>query len=152
MLVAYPTAKPVVAHFGQIRHPEKQRRFTPELVRRLLSSYPNLHYDLSVGEPGRRYRCNNDILDTVIWADAAFGQSDKLKTAYKSILTDFSTRFVAGMDYGGGRGSWSDYLRKRVHNLRLIMAELPMKAKHDIAYRNAWRLLAGRQWDAAGTP
>lgn len=149
MLKAYPKAKIIVAHFGQVRHPSRQKRFTPALVRRLLGAYLNLYYDISTGHPGRIYKCN-DVTDTVIWQDGTFGgQTDELKPEYGAILTEFSDRFVAATDYGGGRKSLADYLRKRVRNIRLILRDLPDEAKHDIGYRNAWRLLTGRNWAAA---
>lgn len=150
MLKAYPGATVINAHFGQLRHPEKQRKLGPALVRRLLTTYPNLYYDISTGYPGRRYRCNDWILDTVLWQSTDGGQSDRLKPEYKAILTEFSSRFVAATDYGGGRAPWPRFLRRRVENLRRILGNLPQAARHDIAYRNAWSLLTGKTW--AGTP
>lgn len=150
MLKAYPKANVIVAHFGQIRHPEKQTRFGPELVRRLFETYPNLYYDLSTGQPGRRYKCNDKVLDTVIWQPNGGSQESTLDPAYKAILVEFSNRFVAGTDYGGGRAPLPDFLRKKVRNLRLIMRDLPDGANHDIGYRNAWKLLTGRDWGQAG--
>jgi predicted TIM-barrel fold metal-dependent hydrolase len=159
MLKAYPAARVIVAHFGQIRFPEKETRFGPDLVRRLLSTYPNLYYDLSTGQPNRRYRCNDKILDTVIWQDAGQGrQTGVLKPEYKAILTEFSDRFVVGTDYGGGRRPLPDHLARKIANIRLILRDLPDAAKHDIGYRNAWKLLTGRrwaggsEWAAAATP
>lgn len=147
MLAAYPKATVIVAHFGQIRHPEQQRRFTPKLVRHLLAGYPNLYFDLSTGEPGRRYKCGEDGPDTVIWANAPDrGQTDTLDPDYKAILTDFSDRFVAAFDYGPANRQTEPYLRRRIANIRLILRDLPDKAKHDIAYRNGWKLLTGKQW------
>ena len=151
MLKAYPGAKVVVAHFGQIRHAERQKRFGPDLVRRLLRTYPNLYYELSTGYPNRTYRCNSDAHDTVIWRDGGPSlnpQTGEVKPEYKSILTEFSTRFVAGTDYGGGREALPRHLSERVENLRLILRDLPDEAKHDIGYRNAWKLLTGRDWTA----
>lgn len=146
MLRAYPKAKVIVAHFGQIRHPEKQKQFGPALVRRLLTTYPNLYYDLSTGHPGRRYACNANALDTALWETSSLGQTDTLKPEYKALLTEFSTRFVAGTDYGGGRPPLPKFLRDRVANLRLILRDLPENAKHNIGYHNAWRLLTGKPW------
>ncbi len=151
MLGQYPGAKVIIAHFGQVRHPERQKRFGPELVRHLLGSYSNLYYDISTGFPGRRYRCNN-LIDTVIWQDRRAGsQKDSLKPEYKEILTEYSDRFVVGFDFGGGRvrgGSNTSpgHLRERIKNIRLILRDLPEDAKHNISYRNAWRLLTGRAW------
>ncbi|MBI3574131.1 MAG: amidohydrolase family protein [Gammaproteobacteria bacterium] len=146
MLRVYPKAKVIVAHFGQIRHPEKEKQFGPALVRRLLTTYPNLHYDISTGHPGRRYACNANVLDTALWQSSGMSQTDTLRSEYKAILSEFSTRFVVGTDYGGGRPPLPEFLRQRVANIRLILRDLPEPAKHDIGYRNAWRLLTGKPW------
>ena len=132
MLAAYPKAQVIVAHFGQIRHPERERQFGPDLVRRLLSTYPNLHYDLSTGYPGRIYCKGN--LDTVIWQRDGGSRRGELAPAYKAVLTAFSERFMAGTDYGGGRPPLPRFLRDRLKNLRLIMRDLPDTAKRDIGY------------------
>ena len=152
MLAAYPAAKVIVAHFGQIRFPEKQRHFTPETVRRLLGSYPNLHYDLSTGHPGRTYACNGGRRDTVLWETRGGQQIDQLTADYKAILTDFADRFVAGTDYGGGRPPLSQHFSERIGNVRLILRDLPPAAQQAIAWGNAWRLLTGRPWGASATP
>lgn len=150
MLASFPKAKVIWAHFGQIRHPEKETKFSPELARRLLSNYPNLYYDISVGHPGRSYKCDGDLLDTVIWQDDGYGsQLNTLKRKYKTILTKFSNRFVIGLDYGGGRPPLPEYIRKKVKIRRLILRDLPEEAKHNIAYRNAWKLLTGKTWKDA---
>lgn len=146
MLERHPRARVVVAHFGQIRHPARQRRFGPTLVRRLLAAYPNLYYDLATGPPNRRYACNRAVFDTVIWRQSAGRQTDTLKPEYKAILTDFSDRFVVGTDYGGGRAPLPRFLRQKVANVRLILHDLPDRARHNIGYRNAWRLLTGKPW------
>ena len=84
MLSTHQKAKVIWAHFGQIRNPKKQKKFGPELVRRLLSNYPNLYFDISIGRPGRRYNCNGSVLDTVIWqSDGAGSQKNILKPEYK---------------------------------------------------------------------
>jgi predicted TIM-barrel fold metal-dependent hydrolase len=147
MLKAFPEARIIVAHFGQIRHPEKQTKWGPQLAERLLQSYPNLYYDISVGRPGRTYKCNDEVLDTVIWQDDGFGgQKNILKPEYKAIFEKFSDRFVVGLDYGGGRDPLDDYLVNKVRVRRLIMRDLSEQAKHNIGYRNAWRLLTGNDW------
>lgn len=147
MLAAYPQSKVIWAHFGQIRHPEKQSKYTPGLIRRLLTTYPNLYIDLATGAPGRRYKCNNNILDTVIWQDGLWGaQKNVLKPEYREILSEFSSRFVFGSDYGGGRKPLPRYLKKKANTARLIMGELPEKAKHRISYQNAWFILTGQPW------
>ena len=147
MLAKYPKAKVIWAHFGQIRNPEKEKRFGPELVERLLASYPNLYFDISTGEPGRRYQCGERVLDTVIWEEGIFGQKSVLKPPYRAIMSKFSNRFVAGLDYGPSNRQSADYFRRRVGNIRLILRDLPEEAKHNIGYRNAWFLLTGTAWE-----
>ncbi len=146
MLYAYPHAKVIWSHFGQIRHPDKEKKYTPTLLRRLLLSYPNLYIDLATGAPGRRYKCNK-MLDTVIWQDDILGgQKKRLKPEYRDILQEFGNRFVFGSDYGGGRSPLPQFLKKKVDNVRLIMQDLPEETKHQISYKNAWLLLTGKQW------
>lgn len=147
MLGAYPKARVIQAHFGQIRYPNRQQRFTPDYVRQLLTTYPNLFFDISVGEPGRIYDCQGQrLLDTVIWTKAGSSQSDTLAPAYRALLVEFNDRFVAGMDYGGGRPLLARFWEERVKNIHLILRDLPDETKHNIAYRNAWKLLTGRDF------
>lgn len=149
MLGRYPEAKIIWTHFGQIRHPGKERLFGPSLVRRLLNTYSNLYFDISTGEPNRRYKCGGEILDTVIWENESMQkQKDTLKPEYRNILEEFSHRFVTGMDYGPLNRQDKQYLQQRIENARLIMRDLSEEAKHNISYRNAWFLLTGRPWTA----
>ena len=146
MLSTYPNANVIIAHFTQIRHPEKERKFNSQFVHHLLKKYPNLYYDLSIGEPGRKYKCTGKF-DTYIWESSIFGQKSNLKPEYKAILIEFSDRFVVGFDYGGMRPPLSSVIPYREKNIRLIMRNLPTQAKHNIGYRNAWKLLTGKSWE-----
>lgn len=147
MLARYPKARVIWCHLGQIRHPGREALYGPGLLRRLLAAYPNLYIDISTGHPGRRYQCNNNVLDTVIWQDGYNGsQKDRLRDDYRAILTDFCDRFVVGFDYGGGRPPLDLYIREKAKTRRLIMRDLPEEAQHAIGYRNAWFLLTGKQW------
>jgi hypothetical protein len=147
MLRAYPKAKAIWAHFGAVRKPALSKSFGPDLVRRLLKAHPNLYFDLATGLPNQKYICTNKRGFGVIWEKGPNGQQlDKLKPAYKAILSGFSTRFVVGFDYGGGRDPLPAYLTRRSENIRAIMRQLPAEAQHNIGYRNAWRLLTGRAW------
>ena len=147
MLGKYPEARVIWTHFGQIRQPDKEKRFGPEMVVRLLDTFPNLYFDISTGEPGRRYACGQDVLDTVIWKTTAREkQANTLKPAYKKILERFSDRFVVGFDFGPPNRQNEPYLRQRIENARLIIRDLSEEARHNISYRNAWFLLTGRPW------
>lgn len=148
MLQAYPKAKVIVSHFGQIRYPEREQHFGPKLIEHMLTAYPNLNFDLSTGEPGRLYTCGTHrVIDTVIWDDDGWSsQTDSLKPEYKELLIKFSDRFVAGFDYGPSNRHSARYLKQRVENIRLILRDLPDEAKHNIGYRNAWFLLTHKTW------
>jgi hypothetical protein len=146
MLRAYPKAKAIWAHFGAVRKPALSKSFGPELARRLLETYPNLYFDLATGLPNQKYICSNKRGFGIIWQKGPKGQTEKLKPAYKVILSEFSTRFVVGFDYGGGRASLPGYLTKRTENVRVILRQLPTEAQHNIGYRNAWKLLTGHTW------
>ncbi|NQU58365.1 MAG: amidohydrolase family protein [Rhodospirillales bacterium] len=152
MLKAYPKAKVIVAHFAQIRHPEKQKRFTPDYVRHLLSSYANLYYDLATGHPNRKYTCTGKdnkamlIGDTVLWKGDEGKQTDTVRPEWRAILGDFSDHFVFATDYGGGRPPLAIFLKQKVDNFKRIVRDLPEPAKHNIAYRNAWKLLTNKDW------
>lgn len=153
MLEHYPKARVVVAHFGQLRHPEKQKSFTPQKVRSMFGKFPNLHWDLSTGWPNREYRCagsNNTSLlrgDTVLWMANVLGQTDTLQPEWRSIFTEFHDRFVFATDFGSGRASLPGFLRERVANFERIVRDLPREVQHAFAYKNAWRLLTGKPWD-----
>jgi hypothetical protein len=147
MLRAYPKAKAIWAHFGAVRKPALSKSFGPALVRRLLKTYPTLYFDLATGRPNQKYVCTNKRGFGVIWEKGPNGQQlDKLKPAYKAILSEFSTRFVVGFDYGGGRVPLPEFLAKMAATMRTIMRGLPAEAQHNIGYRNAWKLLTGRAW------
>ena len=153
VLERYSKAKVVVAHFGQLRHPEKQRGFTPQRVQSLLRRFPNLHWDLSTGWPNREYRCagenNSGSLkgDTVLWADGLMGQSDTVKAEWRAIFIEFHDRFVFATDFGSGRPPLHDFLQRGVANFERIVRDLPSEVQHAFAYRNAWRLLTGESWE-----
>jgi hypothetical protein len=148
MLQTFPKAKVIVSHFGQIRYPEREQNFGPKLIEHMLMAYPNLYFDLSNGEPGRVYKCNDHrVLDTVIWGDdGRGGQTNSLKKEYKDILIKFNDRFVAGFDYGPSNRQTADFLKRRIENILLILRDLPDEAKHNIGYKNAWYLLTHKTW------
>jgi predicted TIM-barrel fold metal-dependent hydrolase len=152
MLSVYPLAKVIVAHFGQVRHPEVQHGFTAKRVRALFAKYQNLNYDLATGYPNRTYNCagpfNNEKLegDTILWQGGRGNQTDTIRSEWRSVFTDFSDRFVFASDHGGGRPPLPQFLRNKIELFNLIIRDIPDHAKHNIAYRNAWKLLTGKVW------
>lgn len=152
MLAAYPKAKVIVAHFGQVRHPERAPRYSPDYVRKLLSTYPNLYFDLSTGGPNRKYKCagpdnNGELIgDTVLWQSSGGRQTESVSPVWRAILEDYSDRFVFAADYGNGRPHIIEFMRERVANFDRIVRDVSDTAKQNIAYKNAWTLLTGKPW------
>lgn len=147
MLSQYPKAKVIWAHFGQLRHPKQQTRFNADYVRALFEKHPNIYFDISAGEPNRTYECTGLSGDTVFWQkDKSGRQTNQIQPEYKKLLTDYSTRFVCGMDYGGHRPDLPFHMRERVQYLRKVMNQLPIEAQKNIGYRNAWKLMTGKGW------
>lgn len=147
MLAKYPKAKVIQAHFGQIRYPNRETKFNADLARNLLEKYPNLYFDISVGKPGRRYKCQGqDVIDTVIWQTTPSGQTDTLKPEYLKLFNDYSDRFVSGFDYGGGRPPIIQFWGGRVNNIHLIIRDLSEEARHNISYKNAWKILTNSDY------
>ncbi|MDP6175750.1 MAG: amidohydrolase family protein, partial [Rhodospirillales bacterium] len=131
MLSRYPRARVIKAHFSRPHFAKKASRFGPALARRLLSTYPNLYFDLSVNSPGGSIKCGQPVR-ALLWKDGGGPRDGTVKLAYRKLLGEFSTRFVAGFDYGGGRKPLAKFLKKRARNIRLILRDLPKKAQHDI--------------------
>ena len=148
MLQKYPEAIVIISHFGQIRHPDRERRFGPKLIEHLLTTYPNLYFDISNGEPGHKYECGGRrVFDNIMWEeDGRGGQKASLKKDYRKLLIEFSDRFVAGFDYGPLNRQSAEFLKRRIENIRLILRDLPDEVKHNIGYRNAWFLLTHKTW------
>ena len=153
MLKKYPKSNVVVAHFGQLRQPEKQQYFNPLNIEKLLKENTNLFFDLAVGQPNRKYKCSGANLDktitgdTVLWETKNGRQTTKIDKEWLSLISKFSDRFVFSSDFGGSRGDLRKFLKKKVNTFELIISDLPLEAKHNISYRNAWRLLTGREWE-----
>lgn len=148
-LAAYPRAKIIATHFGQVRRPKRCTRFGPDLVRRLLSTHPNLYYDLAISTPGHVHY-DPRVFDGAIWRDGPNGgQLAEVKPEYSALFAEFSDRFITGLDYGIGRSPLAAHLSAKAKNVRLILRDLPESCRHDIAYRNAWFLLTGGVWPEA---
>ncbi len=149
-LTAYPRAKIIATHFGQVRKPDRCTRFGPELVRRLLTTHPNLYYDLACSTPGHVHY-DPAVFDAVIWKDGPDGgQLGELKQEYRALLAERSDRFVVGLDYGIGRSPLPHHLRGKAATIRTILRDLPESCRHAIGYRNAWFLLTGEAWIERG--
>ena len=138
MLAQYPNAQVIWTHLGQIRYPEKQTMYTPEYVDTLLKEYSNLHFDLAVSAPGKAYPENGFIQNTLQKI------SGELVFEWKELLEKHPDRFTIGTDIAGNR--YTNYPEK-IGNARTILLQLSQSTGEKIAYKNAWRLITGLEWD-----
>ncbi len=138
MLRDNPKAVVIWCHLGQIRFPEKQKRFGPAYVGDLLSSFDNLHFDLAMSAPGSRYQGSGSVHNTVQNAEG------KILPAWRDVIERHSTRFVMGTDIGGDR--WRMYAEK-VSRLRRMLPQLSVETRERVAFKNAWFLITGQRWN-----
>ena len=117
-------AKFIWAHVGQ----EPLQTRSPLLVRRLLTSHPNLHMSFRLGRSGPP-------------PAMALGPGGKLKPVWLQLMQDFPDRFVLGSDtfYAQGerqRGGTPEGM----DNLRSLIDQLPEDLARKVASENAIRL------------
>jgi len=137
MLREHPRANVIWCHLGQIRFPDKQRRFGPAYVGDLLGSFDNLYFDLAMPAPGSRYPSSGFMHNTV--QDAA----GTILPAWRAVIERHPGRFVMGTDIGGDR--WRGYAQK-VDRLRTLLPQLTPATRRRVAVENAWLLITGRPW------
>ncbi len=141
MLAKYPEAKVVWCHFGRNRNPVTWSRFTtPDAARELLDKYPNLYFDLVQSPPGSKYQTGyvEGIMYDISQNPAA------LKPEWRKVIEDFPDRFVLGSDTNGGR--FKDYDQVMNTFRQIILPALPKDTAEKIAYKNAWKLMTGKNW------
>lgn len=142
MLAKYPGAKVVWCHVGRNRNGNTWTKFpTPDGVRAFLAKYPNLHFDLNQAKPGGRYRLTNAV-------DAVFYEGKdseaNLLSSWKKVFEEYPDRFVIGTDVNTGR--WDDYERVVDTFRKVVLRSLSKPTAEKIAWKNAWRLMAGSEW------
>lgn len=149
MLARHPEAKVIWCHVGRNRNPATWTVLpTPAGVRAMLDRHPNLYFDLNQSPPGARHRGTRQV-DSVLYdrIDPEKGKDQpdaRLDPAWRALLEERSDRFVFGSDVNTGR--WDNYERV-VGNFRwFVLRSLSPEAGARIAYRNAWRLMSGREW------
>jgi len=151
-LSKHPNAKVIIAHLGQRRQPELQTKYNHILVKELLDKHKNLYFDLANGHPNRKYHCSGKykdetiVGDNVLWETDEFGQLDSISKDWVSILEEYSDRFVFASDYGAGRRDLTEHLEKKVYNFNRLVSGLSTEARHNVSYKNAWKLLTSREW------
>lgn len=145
MLARYPRARVIWAHLGQVRYPDRAKRYGPRYVQSLIARFPSLHFDLgSMVFPGHVYPGSGarDMILFEFTGLAPYG--GHLKREWRDLLDAHPERFLAASDIDGGR--WEQFAMI-IDRLRyLVLGELSERSKHLIAYQNAWRLVTGEPW------
>lgn len=140
MLQQYPQAKVIWCHAGRNRNYVTWSRWLgTKQIREYLVKYPNLYFDLVQSPPESSpmgYR--QDIIFDI------HGSTVSLNPEWKKLLIDFPDRFVLGSDVNTGR--WSQYETVFDRFRQIVLNALPRDVAEKIAYKNAWRLMAGEEW------
>ena len=137
MLGRYPKAKVIWCHLAMIRYPDRAKTYTPELVRSLIERFPGLHFDLAVPGPESVYRPSGA-------RDSTLFSGRRLNEKWQELLETHPERFLAASDY---RPPVEQFYKGTISRHRtLILEALSERARHMIAYGNAWRLITGEPW------
>ena len=132
MLKAYPGARVIWCHAGQVRYPNKQSAYGPEYLDRTLSQHPNLFSDLALSVPGSPYPGSGSIHNTAQRSDGS------LRPEWQKLLESHPDRFTIGSDIAPDR---SEDFPVKMDQSRKLLASLPQETAAQIAFQNAWRLL-----------
>jgi hypothetical protein len=141
MLARYPKAKVIWCHLAMIRYPDRATTYGPDYVGSLIERFPGLHFDLAVPEPMHVYRPSGE-------RDSTLFTGGRLDEKWQALLEKYPERFLAASDYRPPveHNYKNNILRQRT----LILDALSERARHMIAYGNAWRLITGEQWISLG--
>jgi hypothetical protein len=139
VLSRHPKALPIWCHLGMTRYPQRSTTYSPEYVRSLIERFPGLHFDLAVPPPWHIYRPSG-VPDSTI-----FEPDGRYKDAWLAVLEKYPERFLAASDY---RPPVEDKMPTYITNVqrKLVLNPLSERARHHVAYGNAWRLITGEVW------
>lgn len=145
MLSRYPRARIVWAHVGQVRYPDRAKRYNAAYVQSLIDRFPNLYFDLgSMVFPGHVYPGSN-ARDMILFQYTGLRPyGGHLKREWRDLFETRPDRFLAASDIDGGRWRQFPMIIDRLR--KLILEELSQGSRHQIAYRNSWRLITGEEW------
>ena len=143
MLVKYPKAKVIWCHVGRNRNPATWKQFTKaDGVRALIKKYPNLYFDLVQSKPGSKYH-GTGYVDAIMYEISNWGIA--LDPEWKKLFEEFPDRFVIGSDINTGR--FDNYDRVMDTFRTIVFKDLTKAAAEKIAFKNAWKLMTGREWE-----
>jgi predicted TIM-barrel fold metal-dependent hydrolase len=142
MLSKYPKAKVIWCHVGRNRNNWTWKKFrTPDGARELLMKYPNLYFDLVQSKPGSRYR-GTGAEEAIMYNVTILGVS--LDPEWKKLFEEFPDRFVIGSDINTGRFDQYDRVMETFRGI--VLVSLKKEVAEGIAFKNAWRLMTGINW------
>jgi hypothetical protein len=137
MLARHPQARVIWCHLAMIRYPDRASRYGPTYVKELLERFPQLHFDLAVPPPNAIYQPSGARHSTLY-------SNGRLDQAWAELLEKYPERFLSASDY---RIAVADQYPNQIARQRtLILDALSERARHLVAYGNAWRLITGASW------
>lgn len=139
MLARYPKALVIWCHLAMIRYPDRTEKYSPDYVRSLIERFPGLHFDLAVPPPWYVYPPSGHRDSTL------FHRSGRITNDWLALLEKYPERFLSASDY---RPAVEDKYVPYVSNVqrKLILDVLSERARHLVAYANAWRIITGEAW------
>lgn len=137
MLARHPQARVIWCHLAMIRYPDRASRYGPAYVRGLIERFPQLHFDLAVPPPNAIYQPSGARHSTLY-------SNGRLDEKWAELLEKYPQRFLSASDY---RIAVADQYPSQIARQRtLILDTLSERARHLVAYGNAWRLITGAPW------
>lgn len=137
MLARHPQARVIWCHLAMIRYPDRASRYGPAYVKGLIERFPQLHFDLAVPPPNAIYQPSGARHSTLY-------TNGRLDEKWAELLEKYPERFLAASDY---RIAMADQYPNQIARQRtLILDALSERARHLVAYGNAWRLITGVPW------
>ena len=116
-----------------MRYSNRNKKYNPDYVRKLIGNNPNIYFDLAFGNAGSVYPGSGEH-QARVWgkSGSAVGQ------AWLDLIADYPYRFLAALDIGGDR---VDRVSKNTQTIRAFIDSLPKETQEVVAYKAAWKLL-----------
>ncbi len=137
MLEQYPKARVIWCHLAQVRYIERASRYSPAYVDGLIRRFPNLLFDTAFGLATSVYPLSSQR-HARVWDDGG-----GLRAEWRDLIAAHPQRFLSALDLGGDR---MHRMPEYDTNHRYFLKHLPAGVQHQVAYRNAWRLLFGEEF------
>lgn len=138
MLARYPKAKVIWCHLAMIRYPQRSTIYGPAYVSGLIERFPGLHFDLATPRAQNIYKPSG-ARDGTLFEPGA----DTIRADWKAVLEKHADRFLAASDY---RPPVEQNYPRAIGHQRNILEQLSDDVRQRIAFKNAWRMIAGTEW------